>query len=185
MHATQSSHIAGDNPAGRTRNRVRQSRDKNPDAPDMNTQPHAERTITSSGIGPPVPVAIPAQVQAHAPCVGAFAEPSGRPPRQNFAVPKTTIAQASSSVSFLLVGENEQNSPSGGGREEERNVVGNTNRENSPAGSVRMSDQNQVQVPEVEESEANLMDQNTSPSRITPNRQTSGSRESEEHFELT
>ena len=184
-NSRQPSQVAGDNPAGRTRNRVRRSRDKNPDVPDMITQPQAQRPGSSSGIGPPVSVAIPASVKTQAPCAGAFAEPSGRPPRRNLAVPTTTMAQASSSVLFLPVGANEQNSPRGGGKEEKRNVAGNTNRDNSRAGSVTMSDQNQVQVPEVEESEANLMDRNTSFSRITPNRPTSGSGNLEEHLELT
>ena len=83
------------------------------------------------------------------------------------------MALASSSVSFLLVEASEQNLPRGGGWEEERNVAGNTNRNNSSARSVRIGNQNQEQIPEVEEAEANLIDQNASPSRITPNRSTS------------
>ena len=48
----QQSQVAGDNPAGRTRNRVRHSQDKSSDGPDMNTQPQAERPGTSRGTGP-------------------------------------------------------------------------------------------------------------------------------------
>lgn len=35
--------VAGDNSAGRTRNRVRQSRDQNPNMPDMSVQPQMQR----------------------------------------------------------------------------------------------------------------------------------------------
>ena len=183
-YSRQPSQVAGDNPAGRTRNRVRHSQDKNSNAFDMNTQPQAERHGTSSGINPPESVAIPASVQAQAPCAGAFAEPLDRRPRQYIAVPTTTMAQASNSVTFPHVGANEQNSPRGESREKERNIAVNTNHNNSSAGSIKIGNQNHVQVPEVKKTETNHMNQNTSALRITPNGPTSGSRESEEHLEL-
>ena len=131
----QPSQVAGDNPAGRTRNRVRQNRNQNPDVFQMNSQLQAQRPETSSEIGLPVSVAIPIPVQTQAPCAGAFAELSDRSPRRNLAVPTTTTPQASSSVLFIPVGASERNSTRGGGRADERDVAGYTNRENSPAGS--------------------------------------------------
>ena len=115
----QPSESTGDNPAGRTGNRIKKNRAQNPNVHDMSSQPQTQKPGTLTRVGPPAP--------------------SVKLVRRALALP-TTSRSASSSLSFLPLTASERNSPRGDRREEDDvNIGDHTIRGALPAGSVRLS----------------------------------------------
>ena len=116
-NSRQPSQVAGDNSAGRTRNRTRENLAQNSNVLDMTGRPQTERIGPSTGTNPSAPVLAP-----------------GSPPalvtglmRRAMMVPSTSVSSTASSASFAVNLLSEENSPRGDGREGvEANAADNT-----------------------------------------------------------
>ncbi len=165
----QPSQVAGDNPAGRTRNRIRQNRAQNPNVLNISGQPQASKPGPSTAVGPPAP--------------------SANVVRRALAVP-TTVASIASAASFMQITARES-SPRCDRREEDANIADDTIRSASPAGSARLSHREPEQAQSVDGSEpdleqiANLDDRRLTFQRNSPSRSTTRNRDnSDEQAEL-
>ena len=103
----QPSQVAGDNPAGRTRNRTRENRAQNSNVLDMTGRTQTQRIGPSTGTGLQAPVSAPAPTPA--PVAGLM--------RRAMMVPSTSVSSTASSASFAPNPLSEDNSPQGDGRE--------------------------------------------------------------------
>ena len=128
----QPSRVAGDNPAGRTRNRTRENRAQNSNVLDMTGRPHTQRIGSSTGTVPPAPVSAPAPPQASV--AGLM--------RRAMIVPSTSVSSTASLASFVPNPLSEGNSPRGdGGEGVEANAADDTILDAPPAESPRLDQQ--------------------------------------------
>ena len=165
------SQAAVDNPAGRTRNRIKESRVQDPDELDMSGPSQTQRPGPSR-IGPPVQIPIPAPTLTSASALV----------RRVLEI-LMTASSVSSSVSFAPRLSIDGNSPrSDGGEGEEGNAADDTIQGASPARSPRLTRQEQERLllthgPEREpEVEINLEDRRGSPQQRVRDRPATGER---------
>ena len=165
------SQAAGDNTAGRTRNRIKESRVQDPNDLDMSGPSQAQRPGPSR-TGPSAPA--PTQTSASALV------------RRVLEVP-TIALSVTSSLSFAPILSIDEDSPrSDGGEGEEVNAADNTIHGISPARSPRLTRQEQERLllthhPEREtEVEINMEDRRGSPQRRARDRPVTGERHNPE-----
>ena len=152
-NSRQPSQVAGDNPAGRTRNRTRKNRAQNSNVLDMTGRPQTQRIGPLTGTGPPVSVSASGPPSAPglppAPVAGLL--------RRAMMVPSTSVSSTASSASFAPNLLSEDNSPRGDGREGvEANAADNTILDAPPAESPRLDQRVRQRTLSRQESEPGL-----------------------------